>query len=316
MTVQLTLPPESSAAGIARRWVRDQLTGRHRDDLLESAVLGVSELVTNALLHVRSTIDVRIVDRDRRVRIEVRDDSSRPPDGRAGQASLPGTSPATIGRGLQIVDSISLSWGVAYEAVGKVVWFHPMPAGTHRRGHRDALSEPRGGPTTATPLPEDVETVPCDLVDVPVNVLAHARLRFQDLRRELTLIALQASDQESGQAAVGGRLNEVALRLERFRGVGAGADREVDAAIEAGLDRVTLHFDLPLSVVTGILELIELIHEADEFCRTEALLTLASGPQEGALRDWYLGDLVAQAQGAAPTPWPGEFVVTDPEPLH
>jgi anti-sigma regulatory factor (Ser/Thr protein kinase) len=310
LTTQLTLQPESSAARIARRWVREELTDRQRDDLLESAVLGVSELVTNALLHVRSTINVRIVDRDERLRIEVHDDSTRPPDGRANTATSP-TTPATFGRGLQIVDSISLSWGVAYEDAGKVVWFHPMPEGSHRRGRHVNL--PR--PMVDVAVTAGVETAPCELIDVPVIVLEHVRLRFQDLRRELTLVALHAHDKKSGQSGVVGRLNEVALRLEHFRGVSAGAEKAIDAAIDAGLDRVTLHYDLPLSAVPGILELQQLIHEADEFCRAQQLLTLASGPQESALRDWYLGELVAQAQGTAPTPWPGEFVVTDPRPL-
>ena len=88
------------------------------------------------------------------------------------------------------------------------------------------------------------------------------------------------------------------------------------AADRTRIEEMTaLQYDLPLSAIPGILELKDLVHEADEFCRAEALLTVASGPQESAFRDWYLGELVAQAQGAAPTPWPGEFVVTDPTPM-
>jgi anti-sigma regulatory factor (Ser/Thr protein kinase) len=129
LATQLTLQPESTAAGIARRWVTNQLTELSRPDLLESAILGVSELVTNALLHVRGTIHVRIVEDDSRLRIEVHDDSTRAPEGRSTLVMSTSSNPSTIGRGLQIVDSISLSWGVAYATAGKCVWFQPMPEG-------------------------------------------------------------------------------------------------------------------------------------------------------------------------------------------
>lgn len=310
MTEQLTLQPESSAARIARRWIRDELSERERPDLMESAVLGVSELVTNALLHVRSPISIRIVEVGHRLRIEVYDDSPRAPEGRPTIVVDTSASPATIGRGLQIVDSISLSWGVAYEDHGKCVWFQPMPEGTHPSGQ---------DPDEGQPLPEKpapaagMETISVTLVDVPIKLLEHYRVRFRDLRRELTLIALQTDDHGHGQAAVGGRLNDVALRLETFGPIGSDAEKIVEEALGAGRDRIDLPYDLPLAAVPGIVELQELIHEADAFCRSEALLTLAAGPQETALRDWYLGELVAQAGGAAPTPWPGEFVVTDPE---
>ncbi len=311
MTAQLTLQPESSAAGIARRWIREALTQRARHDLTDSAVLGVSELVTNALLHVRSPINVRLVESDDRLRIEVYDESLRPPDGRPSIIASRGAEPATIGRGLQIVDSISLSWGVAYADSGKCIWFQPMPEGADKAG---APAELPARQAEVVSTPPGLETVSVDLVDVPVDLLVHYRVRFRDLRRELTLIALNVGDGASGKPSVGGRLNDVALRLESFGPINADADRIIDEALEAGRDRVNVHYDLPTAAVPGILELQALLLEADEFCRAEALLTLAAGPQETAMRAWYLGELIAQASGAEPTPWPGEFVVTDPAP--
>ncbi|MEP6665504.1 MAG: ATP-binding protein [Nocardioidaceae bacterium] len=309
MTVQLTLQPESRSAGIARRWVRQELTDLSRTELLDSAVLGVSELVTNAVLHVRGRIFVRIVDVEGKLRIEVYDDSPRPPDGHPPMLTSRPTNPSTIGRGLQIVDSISLSWGVAYEDAGKCVWFQPMPENVpSRRGSGPLIPEAREADTTQR---TSVDEVPIDLIDVPVQLLIHYRTRFRDLRREMTLIALDTGE----SSTVAGRLTVTALKLEPYRNVGTVAGKQVDEAVEAGLDRVELHYDLPVAALPGIRELQRLLHEADDFCRSRLLLTLASGPQETALRDWFLGELVAQARGVAPTPWPGEFVVTDPEPM-
>lgn len=309
MTAQLTLKPESSAAGIARRWVRTELAQRSRPELLESAILGVSELVTNALLHVRSPINVRIVDVDARVRIEVYDDSTRPPDGRPAFMVSRGTNPSTFGRGLQIVDSISLSWGVAYEDAGKCVWFQPTPDGCSTPG-REALPHDQSTPDVTNSAAG--QTFSVELLDVPVVLLMHYRVRFRDLRRELTLIALDNEE----HATVPGQLNEVARQLEVYKGATMTAEAAVDKAVAAGRDRTTLRYTLPLAAVPGISDLQRLVLEADEFCRARRLLTLAAGPQENALRAWYLGEFAAQAGRARPTPWPGAFVVTDPEPLH
>jgi anti-sigma regulatory factor (Ser/Thr protein kinase) len=309
VAAQLTLEPESRAAGIARRWVRQELTDRSRPELLDSAILGVSELVTNAVLHVRGRIFVRIVDADSKLRIEVYDDSPRPPEGYRSMLTSRPTNPATIGRGLQIVDSISLSWGVAYEDAGKCVWFQPMPeTGPMRTGNGPVMPEARG---TQSDQQTHGDHVGVDLIDVPVLLLVHYRTRFRDLRREMTLIALDAMESSN----VAGQLTAAALALEVYRDTGTMAGKQVEEAIEAGLDRVRLHYETPRAAVPGIVALQRLLREADEFCRSRQLLTLASGPQERALQDWYLGEFVAQAGGAAPTPWPGEFIVTDPEPL-
>ena len=311
MSAQLTLQPQSQAAGIARRWVREELTERARDDLLDSALLGVSELVTNALLHVRSKISVRIVDADPRLRIEVYDDSERPPEGHP-PSLVEQASPPTIGRGLQIVDAISLSWGVAYEDTGKCVWFQPMPEGADSSDHTVDMPT---APETRRDGVADLETVSVDLVDLPVELVLHYRVRFADLRRELTLIALQAGADAEDPRRVGSRLNDLALRLETFGPIGDAARKLVDEAHLAGQDRVDVHYDLPIAALPGIEELRDLLLEADEFCRSEALLTLAAGPQETAMRAWYIDELLGQARGAEATPWPGAFTVTDPDPL-
>ena len=46
----LELPPDPRSASRARRWVRTQLQELQREDLVDSAILAVSELVANAVM--------------------------------------------------------------------------------------------------------------------------------------------------------------------------------------------------------------------------------------------------------------------------
>ncbi|MBB2901391.1 hypothetical protein FHR75_002179 [Kineococcus radiotolerans] len=122
----LVLDPLAGAVSAARRHVRRAVAELHVPEVEESAELGVSELVTNALLHARTafTITVRSMPTGT-VRIEVSDSSPLP----AQQRHL-GLG-ATTGRGLRLVEAVSSAWGVdplASGGVGKTVWFEPRPS--------------------------------------------------------------------------------------------------------------------------------------------------------------------------------------------
>ncbi|MEW1656072.1 MULTISPECIES: ATP-binding protein [unclassified Streptomyces] len=82
----------------------------------EVAVLLVSELITNALLHTEggAVVTARVTDR---LRVEVRDFAARRPEPRAPSAG------GTSGRGLTLVRALADAWGVRPEGVGKCVWF-------------------------------------------------------------------------------------------------------------------------------------------------------------------------------------------------
>jgi anti-sigma regulatory factor (Ser/Thr protein kinase) len=83
-----------------------------RDD----AILLVSELVTNAVVHGRAPIELQLRRRPGELRIEVRDTAT----------ALPRLRPigpgAASGRGLHIVAAIAREWGVRREPAGKTVW--------------------------------------------------------------------------------------------------------------------------------------------------------------------------------------------------
>ena len=120
----LVLESFASAVAAARRYVREALRRLGAEEVEDSAELGVSELVTNAMLHARTafTVTVRAMPGGR-VRVEVTDSSPVPVQMRRLGVT------ATTGRGLQLVAAASLDWGVdplpVDLGVGKTVWFEP-----------------------------------------------------------------------------------------------------------------------------------------------------------------------------------------------
>lgn len=114
----LKLPLTTESVPTARRFVRDLIRDSDTTADLDTASLLVTEIVTNAVLHAVSPMTLRVEISADVVRIEVRDGSELPPRVHAFSAT------AATGRGLQLLTSLAVRWGVRPEpAGGKVVWF-------------------------------------------------------------------------------------------------------------------------------------------------------------------------------------------------
>jgi anti-sigma regulatory factor (Ser/Thr protein kinase) len=112
----LELPPDHTAAAHAREFVARTLRSWGCDGIVADAELLVSELVTNAILHARSTATVNI-EREPELRVSVCDHSTAVPRVRNYGPT------AVTGRGMLLVDRISRRWGVDISGNGKCVWF-------------------------------------------------------------------------------------------------------------------------------------------------------------------------------------------------
>lgn len=108
--------PEPSSTREARQRVSAALEARSLDSAAPTAELVVSELVTNAVLHARTPIEVRLTVRADLVRIEVHDGAARRPTRRYF------SDEATSGRGLRLVEDLCDAWGVELDGAGKTVW--------------------------------------------------------------------------------------------------------------------------------------------------------------------------------------------------
>ncbi|WP_338106028.1 ATP-binding protein [Streptomyces coelicoflavus] len=159
-TVELQALP--SRIGQVRRIVSAQLRYWHMDLLIDRAVLGVTELLTNVHLHARPdktcTVEVELL--LDRLTVSVRDHDPRLP-------VVDDAEPlATCGRGLAMVAAMSESWGARPEGEsGKVVWFTLPTAVTP--------APPTAPPVSARPPRRLVEEVPAAAfagVEQPVDL--------------------------------------------------------------------------------------------------------------------------------------------------
>ncbi|CUU58594.1 Serine phosphatase RsbU, regulator of sigma subunit [Parafrankia irregularis] len=162
------LPPTADSPRSARRFVQDVLRGNLDEDTLDSALLLVTELVTNVVVHAGTVATVGITLESAGVRVSVSDrhpvrigvgrretqvvrprpaapDDLESLDG-LGLEGLDG-SPDGLeglredGRGLALVDALASSWGTEHVAGGKTVWFRLTAAAS--------AQPPEGTPTGA-----------------------------------------------------------------------------------------------------------------------------------------------------------------------
>jgi anti-sigma regulatory factor (Ser/Thr protein kinase) len=115
----VTLNPSPRSVPAARTWARDVAEAWDLGDLDWTLLQLVTELVTNSVLHARTSSVVRLEQEigTPGVRCAVTDFSTVRPRRRTH------TSQATTGRGLQMLDRMSSAWGVESTPTGKTVWF-------------------------------------------------------------------------------------------------------------------------------------------------------------------------------------------------
>lgn len=118
----MTLPPETRSVSAARHFLTRTLDDWGMVDYEWVAAQILSELVTNVVLHARTSFTVIVTADDRLLRIEVQDGSTRPPVRRRFGLG------ATTGRGLALVERLGSGWGVHTGDGGKVVWCEIDPA--------------------------------------------------------------------------------------------------------------------------------------------------------------------------------------------
>jgi anti-sigma regulatory factor (Ser/Thr protein kinase) len=111
------LPGEAASASAARRFVAAELRQAGLDGLADTALLLVSELVANAVLHAHTDLVVVVRVDTERVTVEVHDGVADAPSPKR-YSTLSGT-----GRGLVLVEGLADGWGVEPTHGGKFVWF-------------------------------------------------------------------------------------------------------------------------------------------------------------------------------------------------
>ena len=118
---ELLLPTESTSPAVARRFAQQSGCQEHGTDLLDDALLLISELVTNSVLHGGPPIVLAVDCDGSGLHVRVRDGGPTMPQPRAADGG------AESGRGMTLVELLSSTWGVDPVAdahgPGKEVWF-------------------------------------------------------------------------------------------------------------------------------------------------------------------------------------------------
>ncbi|MDP9406190.1 MAG: hypothetical protein M3O86_06255 [Actinomycetota bacterium] len=138
------------------------------------------------------------------------------------------------------------------------------------------------------------------LVDLPVQRHLRMRHHLTDMLRELTLIDL--GERSEGDSDVPARLLRFVADVRlRFADANVLFQRQLREAVSEGRQTVTLELALPPSAGQWARAFADYFDEADEFCRSGELLTMASPPDVVAHRHW-LADEVERQLAAVTSP--------------
>lgn len=293
--------------------VRRVLDGSGRDDLLDTAELLVSEVVTNALMYTGTSIHVAMsVDADG-LMVEVGDGSPHLPQRRHYALT------AHTGRGLALLDEAAESWGVVPGIAGKTVWFRLTSA-------RALSSEPEtsgiaqvteitaalaGGytaPVAAGGLAPASSTVDVDLLNLPLLLHAAWRQHAEATLREYLLASLDLGLEEDPLAVHAAATDATAVLAEHIPRPLVGGDRVelLRRAAEPYVTAPRVTVPVPVESVPHFHTLDATLESARNLAATGALLSPPPQPELHALRRWICTQVDEQSRGAVPSAWSPE----------
>jgi anti-anti-sigma factor len=147
----------------------------------------------------------------------------------------------------------------------------------------------------------DDELLEVHLVGLPLDVQRQSNEHYDALVREFDLI--RRSDDAAG--SVPDRLLSLIDELStRFQQFGEQPRSTMEAERARGAHTVDVMFEIPPELVGWCQPLLDLLDEADAYCRAgEHLVTEEAPPQVRAYREWFLREFIDQAKGDAPRPW-------------
>jgi len=301
--VELTLQPRPDCVGQSRRVVRELLQHGDRPDLVEPTLLLVSELVTNALLHAGTEIELRAALDGTGVRVEVGDGSPHLPS-RRRYAATSGT-----GRGLLMLESLVDDWGITRHRRGKTVWFElsgdehvATPVGLPGR-----VRDPSSGGEPATTYPTQERgraTVSVQLQNMPLLLHAAWQEHAEALLREYLLASMD--DPAGDSIQVHAEATDAIAVLEEHvprTDVRLVPDVLVADAVEPRVSLPLLHVPVPQGSVAHFDTLDRTIEAALDLSREGLVLTPPTQPEVQTFRHWLCRQVLRQAAGNGPEPW-------------
>ena len=301
----LALPASPPSVRVARDWVTGVLREIGHEDLTDSARLAVSELVTNAILHAEPPMTVTVRGTSEHPRVEVTDQSLVPPQRRGSERLIDvddDRSWATVGRGLDLVASYSERWGaeITPNGLGKVVWFEPSAGGRERPTEGDVFTMDAALAALPTLEVDESELLPVRLLGMPVELFVHLRRHFNELGRELRLLAFTDGE----QYPLANEFAEAYLQVEYERRQVSGVE-QLDRAIADGAVTVDLDYRVPPTAPETMHRLCRLLMAVYDQLSGNVLLSIRPPDDVLDFEQWYFGEFTRQAAGEVPIRWDG-----------
>lgn len=303
-TVPLAAKRES--AGLARRALRAALEETERARWLDSAELALSEVVTNAVLHAHTEIEVEIQIFEDCVCVEVRDQDSTPPVARHYG------SEAITGRGMELVVRLTSRCGVHRTDEGKSVWFcvddsePSQPSDDEILAAWDVDGWDLGGLED-----QSVDTRRIVLRNMPTTLWMAAREHHDAILRDVHHLLTEQGETEFDIVGVDRARSTISATL-------VGVLSEMDDPPEA----LDLEITVPSDGAPTFAAMQDLLDYSEQLAVEGRLLVRPGLPEVVAVRDWACEQVIAQLAGVAPSPWLGaaqekfETEVLDPRLLE
>ena len=284
------LPAHPSSVPAARRAIRRWLVDVGREPLTEDAELAVSELVTNALVHAGTPVEMVAHADEGFVRIEVADGSVHLPRVRE-YAPTSGT-----GRGLKLIDRTVDRWGAHLRGLGKVVWFELSSEENDGVAARDEQ-------VAVPPVVRD--SVAVELWNLPLLLHAAWLEAAGALLREHLLVRLDSSDPADALEQHAGASEALTVLTEQVPAPELDDDPNalMAGAVEPFVSQERLELLVPRSSVPHFESLDAVLDDALVLARDGLLLSPPTQPEVQALRRWLTGEVRRQAAGERAQPW-------------
>ncbi|MGH3318079.1 MAG: PAS domain S-box protein [Nocardioidaceae bacterium] len=288
--------------------VRRLLTDAGRRDLLEPASLLVSEVVTNALVHSGTTIDVSMALRDGGVLVEVGDGSQHMPVRRHYAPT------ASTGRGLALLDKTATAWGVVPGVRGKTVWFQ---VDSNAIVDHSALDPGPSSPTVVPLRPGD-EALTVILLDVPLLLHAAWQQHADAILREYLLVSLAGVSRDDAFALHAAATDALAVLQEQIPepAFEVEPDLLLSTAVEPAVSAARVDVRVPLVSVPHFPLLNQTLDAAQTMAERGELLVPMVQPELRMMRRWLCDEVEWQGGGADPSPWPPPHWREPPTPRN
>jgi anti-sigma regulatory factor (Ser/Thr protein kinase) len=296
---EMAFDASAESVAQARRMAGQQLISWELSELADDARLVVSELLTNAALHAKPPIRMRLLRITDGVRIEVSDGSREMP-------LLIRASPDVMtGRGWSLVQALAHEWGAERAPSaggGKTVWATMLL--TDRDDADPRGSNPDDGVERSHLVEADLLALFPDLDDdavaqryevilgdVPTDLLVAAKAHIDALIREFALLASGAAVSSS---TVPMQLTTLIQRVvSNFAEARQSIKKQAVRSAQAHDPRTRLALNLPLSAADAGRAYLAALDEVDAYCRAEQMLTLETPPAHRVFRRWYVEELIA-----------------------